>query len=207
MNLLRLLWLGGAPKVDMAQTLNESSNDSKHQDNGPTSSPKVDQHDATDGDGLQIYKMDSNPRGLGIIINNKNVTGKQTRNGAEEDGKTLQKLFEYLGFTTTLYEDLTAADMEQTLKGVAESDHTKHSCLLVAILSHGEEEEKVYGTDKTVSLIDLLKLFGGSKCESLISKPKIFIVQACRGAEFDEGVVASDGDSSDQEDETDSGGT
>lgn len=105
-----MLWIGAVPKADMAPTLNESRYNSK--DNGPPSSPKADQHDTTDGDGLQVYKMDTNPRGLGIIINNKNVTGKQTRNGAEEDGKRLQKLFEYLGFTARLYEDLTAAEMD-----------------------------------------------------------------------------------------------
>ena len=185
----------------MAAAVNHSSED---QNNNPPPNSKPDQQDATDGDGLQVYKMDSNPRGRAIIINNKKIDGKATRNGAEEDGKILKQLFYYLGFTTELHEDKKVAEMEQILKDVAKSDHSGHNCLLVAILSHGEDMEQVYGTDTTVSLIKLFKNFGGSNCESLISKPKIFFVQACRGDEFDEGVVATDGDSN-EHDETDLG--
>ena len=64
----------------MAAAVNHSSED---QDNNPPPSSKPNQQDAADGDGLQFYKMDSNPRGRAIIINNKKIDGKATRNGAE----------------------------------------------------------------------------------------------------------------------------
>jgi len=159
-------------------------------------------HDDADGDDLHVYKMDSNPRGLAIIINNKNIFGKKRRDGAEQDAKALQGLFEYLGFTVQLYNDLIAAQMEYVLKQVASSNHKAYNCLLVAILTHGEKMEKVYGIDKTVSLTHLINLFDGSNCTTLIGKPKIFFVQACRGDEKDTGVDAVDGPSID---ETDSG--
>ena len=160
----------------------------------------MDEDDDADGDDLQVYKIDLNPRGLGIIINNKNIYGKNKRDGAEEDAKTLQGLFEYLGFTVQLYDDLPAAEMEHVLRQVAASDHKGYNCLLVAILTHGEKMEKVYGTDKTVSLTHIINLFDGSNCPSLISKPKIFFVQACRGDEKDPGVDAADGPSIDEVD-------
>ena len=161
---------------------------------------KVD--DDCDGDSLQVYSMGSNPRGLAIIINNKNIRGKNYRKGAQQDAKILQGLFGYLGFTIRLYNDLTAGEMEHTLRQIAESDHRAFSCLLVAILTHGEQMEVVYGIDKAISLPHLINLFDGINCPSLISKPKIFFVQACRGDEMDTGVDAMDGPSVD---ETDSG--
>ena len=143
-----------APKADVTAAI---KNADENQDKRPPPIGKPDQKDTTDGGGLHVYKMDSNPRGL--EINNKNIKGKEIRDGAEVDGKTLKELFKHLGFEATLHEDLTADDMEKILKGVAKLDHSTHNCLLVAILSHGEDEEKVYGTDKTVSLINLLKLY------------------------------------------------
>ena len=61
------------------------------------------------------------------------------------------------------------------------ADHKHADACVVCILSHGEEGY-IFGTDGRKILLDsILSLFDNSHCKNLIGKPKIFIVQACRG--------------------------
>ena len=46
----------------------------------------------------------------------------------------------------------------------------------------------MFGKDKPVDIKDLTTYFKGDRCPSLVGKPKIFIIQACRGYQTDEGV-------------------
>ena len=60
-------------------------------------------------------------------------------------------------------------------------DHKQVDACVVCILSHGEEGY-IFGTDGRKILLDnVLSLFDNSHCKHLIGKPKIFIIQACRG--------------------------
>ena len=142
-------------------------------------------NDITDANGLPCYQMKSNPQGIGVIINNKTFSGRLAdygpRTGTDIDAAALQKLFTHLGFYTNRYNDLTASQMRQTLKTVSDIDHTMFDCLLVAILTHGDDG-KLYGTDsESIPVEDLTKLFYNNQCPSLVGKPKIFFLQACRG--------------------------
>ena len=53
----------------------------------------------------------------------------------------------------------------------------------LAILSHGEDNEMVIGTDcrRKVKVTDIFKIFGLRNCPFLRGKPKLFIINACRG--------------------------
>ena len=53
---------------------------------------------------------------------------------------------------------------------------------MVAILTHGEENEILYARDKKYHLEILIKAFAGDNCPSLIGKPKIFIIQVINEA-------------------------
>jgi hypothetical protein len=70
---------------------------------------------------------------------------------------------------------------------MAAKDYSECDCFICVILSHGEEGV-VYGTDKPVEITELTKYFKGDKCPSLVGKPKLFIIQACRGYQTDAGV-------------------
>jgi hypothetical protein len=51
-------------------------------------------------------------------------------------------------------------------------------------MTHGENGE-VYGIDDELVPIDtLVQLFEGENCPALKNKPKVFIIQACRGSKF-----------------------
>ena len=138
---------------------------------------------------LPSYTMMANPRGIGVIINNKNFTnGLKKREGTDKDAAALQQLFTSLGFYTNRYNDVTGSQFRAIFKSVAAIDHKNFDCIMVAILTHGTKG-KLYGTDgDLIPVKDLTQLIKGSQCRSLIGKPKIFFIQACRGSEVDHGV-------------------
>ena len=153
--------------------------------------------DLTDARSLPEYRMKANPRGVGVIINNKIFTcGMKNREGTDRDAAALQRLFTHLGFYTNRYNDLTGSQLRRIFNEVAAIDHKKFDCLMIAILTHGIKG-KLYGTDgELIPVEDLTKLFNGYRCPSLIGKPKVFLLQACRGGNFDYGVEhdMTDGD-------------
>ena len=54
-----------------------------------------------------VYKMNARPRGVGIVINNRNFTcGMKDRVGTDKDADSLVRLFKYLGFYTNRYDNL-----------------------------------------------------------------------------------------------------
>ena len=61
--------------------------------------------------------------------------------------------------------------------------------LMVFIMTHGDEEGKLYGSDgEDVKVKDVASLFNASNCSVLIGKPKLFVIQACRGGDSDSGA-------------------
>ncbi|KYO40552.1 caspase-7 [Alligator mississippiensis] len=145
------------------------------------------------------YNMDYKKVGKCIIINNKNFedkTGMGTRNGTDKDAGELQKSFRNLGFDVSVYNDRTCDEMERLLRQVAEENHSDAACFACIFLSHGEEG-LIYGIDGPMAIKQLTTLFRGDKCKSLIGKPKLFFIQACRGSEFDEGIQTDSGPAND----------
>lgn len=141
-----------------------------------------------------------------------NFTTMKDRPGSHWDADALEKLFSiHLGFQTKRFDDLSSKSIRTRMKNLQKTDHSKLSCMVVSILSHGENGN-VYGTDGVlVPVEDITGYFSGSKCPSLVGKPKVFILQACRGKKFDYGTRLVETDGPDdaevmEEDETDGGG-
>ncbi|KAK7501452.1 hypothetical protein BaRGS_00007256 [Batillaria attramentaria] len=135
------------------------------------------------------YQMNRARQGTAIIFNNKKFdprTGFGERKGTDKDAQNLYSLLTEMGFTTVLRNDCSTGDMISTLEKVARDDHNDADCFVCAILSHGEEGT-VYGYDGSVAVERLVTPLKGNKCLSLAGKPKIFIIQACRGGKLDEG--------------------
>ena len=129
-----------------------------------------------------IYKMYKNPRGVAIIINNKDflpTSGMQgsPRNGTNADRNVLKRVFEKLLFRVEVHDNVECKDIERILKEQAKANHSQHNAIIVAILSHGKEGA-IYGTDGTLKVCDLTSLF---KVPDLAGKPKLFFFQACQG--------------------------
>nr|XP_029728358.1 caspase-like [Aedes albopictus] len=145
------------------------------------------------------YPMNHKHRGQAIIFAHttfdKNVK-LINRDGNDVDCDMLEKSLKRLRFDVTLHKDSRMDFILKEMKRVSKMDHSKSDCLLVAVLSHGEEGEEIYAYDKPYQISSLWTFFTGDQCRTLAGKPKIFIIQASRGNanDLDSGVkVEKDG--------------
>ena len=152
------------------------------------------------------YSMKSSPRGICVIINNEKFNALQPRFGAAVDVHNLENLFHYLSFDTQSHENKTHVEMRQILNNVADMNHDKYDCLMVAILTHGDYGDVLYGISGVITIQEVIQTFSSKRCPTLIGKPKIFIIQACRGRRNNQAVELDD-TNSDEYDMTDSGPT
>ncbi|KAI0223707.1 Caspase-3 [Lamellibrachia satsuma] len=142
----------------------------------------------------EAYRMNRPKRGVFLIINNRDFDKKtlqKRRDGTDEDAKNLHQLFKGRGFDVRLEHNKTCTEMLRILDGVAKEDHTNNDCFMCAILSHGDFGV-VYGTDDIIQLDILVNPFKGRQCATLTGKPKVFIIQACRGHQYDDGIEVAD---------------
>ena len=144
------------------------------------------------------YKMDYPRRGKAIIFNNKVFAphlvqqGYTERKGTDVDSSRLCKRLQLLGFEVDKRQDVTAREMMTILDQYANEDHSEADCFVCVLLSHGEPDV-IFGHDDKLKLVDIFQKFDGISCPTLIGKPKLFIIQACRGRQFDmgEGIVVA----------------
>lgn len=133
---------------------------------------------------LLDYKMTSKPRGPCLIVNNVNFEGDMfpKRRGSDIDANQLSDVFNQLGFQVQCMRDLTSHKMKSFLMQASASCKLKYDALVVILLSHGTESA-IYGTDGIeMDLNDIISMFDNKRCKQMIGKPKVFIVQACRGS-------------------------
>ncbi|XP_060942272.1 caspase-3a [Limanda limanda] len=136
------------------------------------------------------YSLDFPSIGQCIIINNKNFdrrTGMNQRNGTDVDAANAMKVFAKLGYKVKVYNDQTVEQLKQVLVGVSKEDHSSSASLVCVLLSHGDEGV-FFGTDGSVELKYLTSLFRGDRVKSLVGKPRLFFIQACRGTDLDGGI-------------------
>lgn len=128
--------------------------------------------------------MDSLPRGHCIIINNVDfkVDHLSRRGGSDKDAEALKQVFgDLLKLRCCIKHNLTAQQIRETLAEFRDVDHSGYSCLVAAILSHGDRNG-ILGVDgESVTVEKITSYFVASECQELMNKPKIFIFQACRG--------------------------
>lgn len=55
-------------------------------------------------------------------------------------------------------------------------------------MSHGSEKDKIYAKDRQFYVSEIFKPFIGENCPTLVGKPKLFFIEACRGSLVDSGV-------------------
>ena len=100
----------------------------------------------------------------------------------QKDEDRLKEVFTTLGFTVILHQNLKKIEMTKKLKECTTWKHFGRA-LFVIILSHGGEGDVVFGTDGgEVKLHKLQEFFSAASCPSLENAPKLFLFDACRGA-------------------------
>ncbi|KAM9795388.1 caspase-3-like [Neosynchiropus ocellatus] len=136
------------------------------------------------------YRMDYPSLGTCLIINNKNFhksTNMGFRNGTDLDAAAAMKTFRQLGYNVKVENDLTVDQMVGLMTNVSQQDHSNSASFACVLLSHGDEG-LIYGTDRAEKFDTLTRPFKGDRCRTLVGKPKLFFIQACRGQELDGGV-------------------
>ncbi|KAJ7393240.1 hypothetical protein OS493_006209 [Desmophyllum pertusum] len=139
---------------------------------------------STQNPGLQTYEMSRNPRGLCFVINNFIFQNEAlNRHGTEYDEEALEDLFEELSFHVNVVQNYTGREMWDAAIDVAAQDHSAFDAFVFIIMSHGGDRDTIYGVDgRPVRIEELMSEFIATKCPTLQNKPKLFIIQSCRGS-------------------------
>ncbi|XP_052824043.1 caspase-3-like [Octopus bimaculoides] len=141
------------------------------------------------------YNMDRNKKNLALIINNETFdesTRMSQRQGSDRDASAIKQALESLHFNVINRKNLSVKSMKQIFTDISTMDHGNHNCFVCVILTHGEDDNLIYGTDKEVRLDTLVEMLLPNKCPGLIGKPTLFFIQACRGTKLDSGAVMYD---------------
>ncbi|EDW81087.1 uncharacterized protein Dwil_GK11868 [Drosophila willistoni] len=125
--------------------------------------------------------------GIALILNHKDVKGQKQRVGTERDRDVMQNTLLSFGFDVRVYNDLTFEEINKLLKEVAREDHSQNDSFVLTVMSHGSEG-KVYAKDMSYPVERLWNPFLGDNCKTLVNKPKIFFIQACRGENLEKAV-------------------
>ena len=113
------------------------------------------------------------PQGYCIIINNNTMM---------YDDQTIERIrgvfSDQLGFHVQVYSDLTRKGIKHLLETIANVDHSELYCLVVIVLSKGEKESAIYGSDgKKLQLKELMMWFSSDASPTLEGKPKLFFIE------------------------------
>ncbi|GFS16061.1 caspase [Elysia marginata] len=137
-----------------------------------------------------------------LIISNEKFDNEdlENRDGTVRDVTALNSLFYGLHFDVTQKKDLKSEDMKKIITDkIVKYDHSKSDSCVVVILSHGADGV-VFGTDgrydentgKPLNGVEV-EWIRQSMCAvpSLLKKPKLIFIQACRGKKKDKGIPAN----------------
>uniref|UniRef100_L7LY79 Putative caspase apoptotic cysteine protease n=1 Tax=Rhipicephalus pulchellus TaxID=72859 RepID=L7LY79_RHIPC len=138
------------------------------------------------------YNMSHCRRGKCVIFNYRTFerhTGLSERVGTDKDDRDLHNCFRRLGFDTFTYNNLTCKETQDTLKTLGKGDYSEVDCFVCCVLTHGGPDI-LYATDGKFPVSAVMEPFHDDVCPSLLGKPKLFFIQACRGDRLDSGTKA-----------------
>lgn len=140
------------------------------------------------------YKMNHKKRGTALIFNHEHFYWQlrlNSRSGTNADKENLVRRFQELDFEVKAYDDYKRDEVLAKIKEAAADNHVDADCFVCIFLSHGENGH-IYANDDKIEIQEVTDLFKGDVCHSLVGKPKIFILQACRGDKHDDPVMPMD---------------
>ncbi|KAM6933278.1 caspase a-like [Xenentodon cancila] len=150
----------------------------------------------------EVYSVtkDSYKNRIALLITNMTFSNKRmNREGAEVDHGNMKKMLTNLGYEVVTYTNLTGQAINEAFTKFAQHPKLKMTdSVIVVIMSHGRLGSVLgvnwYPSDKNSDEFPINSIYthlGSENCPALIDKPKIIIIQACRG-ERDGSVFVSD---------------
>ncbi|XP_043079590.1 caspase a-like isoform X2 [Puntigrus tetrazona] len=144
-----------------------------------------------EGDDIYPMKDKSSDRTrLALLINNVEFEYENNRPGAEKDESSMERLLKSLGYTVLTLRDLTAPAMRAALQDFSRrEEHVLSDSCFVLLMSHGSSrgicgvssivnsdgEQDMFSTDELYHHLNTVN------CAGLRDKPKIILIQSCRG--------------------------
>ncbi|XP_032070725.1 caspase-1-like [Thamnophis elegans] len=140
-------------------------------------------------EGTEIYPI-NDPKTrtrLALIICNIKFNHLAYRQGAEVDLEQMKLLLEDLGYNVKIERNLSSEDITTCLKNfAAREEHKASDGMFVVLMSHGLQDvicgvhSKGEHSD-IFSIHTVFSIFNNKNCQALRRKPKVVIIQACRG--------------------------
>ncbi|KAI1893705.1 hypothetical protein AGOR_G00126440 [Albula goreensis] len=152
---------------------------------------------------IYIIKEKSERKRLALLINNVNFSCEEkNRHGANKDEERMERLLTDLGYKVEKHIDLPAEAIDQCVKEFSQrEDHSHSDSTFVVIMSHGMRDficgtrhGAVDGAKKVEDLFSINNIFkhlNAVNCVGLRDKPKVIVIQACRGSDRG-GALVSD---------------
>uniref|UniRef100_A0A8C3JIG8 Caspase-1 n=1 Tax=Calidris pygmaea TaxID=425635 RepID=A0A8C3JIG8_9CHAR len=122
-----------------------------------------------------------------LIICNIEFEHLSLRKGAEADVEGMTELLEGLGYVVDIHCNLTSQGMALVMKDFANrKEHCTSDSTFLVFMSHGVRAglcgiESRDETTDILSLDTIYETFNNKNCRALLGKPKVVIIQSCRG--------------------------
>lgn len=120
---------------------------------------------------------------------------KKHRSGAHRDIHLMKEWLDQCKFEYTACIDPDKMELLEKItlfRDELNEINEEIGCCIVTLMSHGEQGFIKMKDGEKVSLEKIFEMFNNKNCPALQRKPKIFIIQACRGEKVDYGVETDD---------------
>lgn len=166
---------------------------SQHASQETAQAPRIEHSYSADDD---CYDFTHSQRGYMVLVVNDKFARQSPRDGAIWDLRKMKEIGRKFGFRELHYQmkdrNLTKPELMDVLLDAQRTDHSDCDCFLLMISTHGLENINalkggktdhalVCADDQLIFTSTIIEMFNDSNCPSLNGKPKIFLIQACRG--------------------------
>jgi len=109
--------------------------------------------------------------------------------GTWSDIQAVEKAFYPLGFNVLKPpQNLDKAHLIAQAKSIAAAIDPRSSFFVCVIKTHGAEGDFLWARDSLYHVNELINIFVRENCPALAGKPKLFIIEACRGPNYGIGI-------------------
>lgn len=129
------------------------------------------------------YPFESIPRGAVYILNIMFEGKKDEREGSQFDVKNTESLFTKMGYYVEVITENKLKDIQIKIDKIRTSEILwKVGYFKMVLMSHGIIDCLMDIENREMNIFEVFQMpFSPQKCPALKNKPKIFIIQACRG--------------------------
>ncbi|CAL8349678.1 unnamed protein product [Arctogadus glacialis] len=151
-----------------------------------------------DRDNIYAIMAPADRRRMALLITNVHFDKEKDRDGAEKDEEDISKLLISLGYNVEQHRDLSGAEMDEAVERFSKDPRLAATdSVFVVIMSHGVKGDILgvhhcEGVPDKFPIDNIYKHLDSARCPKLLNKPKVIIIQACRG-DKDGSAIVTDG--------------